>query len=155
MFWNQMNDLLVVQLPGHVQLFGTPWTAACQVPVPHHLLKFAQVHVHCIWDAIQPSHPQMPSSPFALNLSQHQGLFQSESAVCMRWPKYWSFSFSISPFNEYSGLISFRLSSLNSLLTKGLLGVFSNTTFQRHQFFGILPSLQSSSHNSTWPLGRP
>ena len=54
----------------------TPWTAACQASVPHHLLKFFQVHVHCIGDAIQPSYPLMPSSPSALNLSQNHGLFQ-------------------------------------------------------------------------------
>ena len=54
----------------------TPWTAACQASVPHHLLKFFQVHVHCIGDAIQPSYPLMPSSPSALNLSQTHGLFQ-------------------------------------------------------------------------------
>ena len=58
-------------------------------------------------DAIQPSHPLSPSSPPALNLSQHQGLFQW--SLCIRWSKYWSFSFSISPSNEYSGLISFRI----------------------------------------------
>ena len=54
----------------------TPWTAARQASVPHHLLEFAQVHVHCIGDAIQSSHPLMPSSPSALNLFWHQGLFQ-------------------------------------------------------------------------------
>ena len=97
------------------------------LPVPHHLPEFAQVHVHCIGDAIQPSHPLMPSSPSALNLSQHQGLFQ-ESAVHIRQPKYWSFSFSINPSSEYSGLISLRLTGLISLLSKGLSGVFSSTT---------------------------
>ena len=83
----------------------------CSTPglsVLHHLLKFAQVYFHCISDAIQPSHPQMPSSFSALNLSQHQGL-SDESAVCIRWPKYWSFNFSISPSNEYSGLISLKI----------------------------------------------
>ena len=68
---------VVVQLPSHVRLFATPMD--CSMPglsVPHHLLKFAQVHVHCIIDANQPSHPLMPSFPSAINLSQHQGLFQ-------------------------------------------------------------------------------
>ena len=73
------------------------------LPVPHHLPKFAQVHVHCIGDAIQPSHPLMSSS-YALNLSQHQSLFQWVSSL-----EYWSFSFSISPSNEHSGLIFFRI----------------------------------------------
>ena len=67
---------VIVQLPSNVQLFVTPWTSAPGLSVPHHLLKFAQVHVHCIGDAIQPSHPLTLSFPSALSLSQHQGLFQ-------------------------------------------------------------------------------
>ena len=75
--------------------------------------------------------------------------FSNESSVHIRWPKYWSFSFSfsISPSSEYSGLISLRLTGLISLLSKGLSGVFSSTTVWRHQFFGILllygPALKS------------
>ena len=76
--------------------------------VHHHLPELAQTHVHQVSDAIQPSHPLSSPSPFAFNLSQHQGL-SKELALCIRWPKYWSFSFSISPSNEYSGLISFRI----------------------------------------------
>ena len=64
------------------------------LPVPHQHPKFAQVHVHCIGSAIQPSHPLTPSSPCALNLSQHQGLFQGVGYLHQA-PKYWSFSFSI------------------------------------------------------------
>ena len=77
-------------------------------PVPHHLPKFVQVHVHCIGDAIQPSHPLMhlflqPSIfPSIRNLS-------NESAVRIRWPKYWSFSFIIQPSDEFSGLISLKI----------------------------------------------
>ena len=79
-------------------------------PVPHHLLKFAQVHVHCIGDAIQPSHPLTSSSPSALSLSQISIRdFSNESAVRVRWPKYRSFSFSSSPSNEYSGMISLKI----------------------------------------------
>ena len=70
--------------------------------------------------------------------------FSNESSVRIRWPKYWSFSFSISPFSEYSGPIS--------SLSKGLSGVFSSTTVRRHQLFGALSSLQPSSHNCMWPL---
>ena len=71
-------------------------------------------------DAIQPSHPlSSPSSP-ALNLSQHHG-FSSESALRIRWPKYWSFSFNISPSNEYPGLISFRMDWLDLLAVQGTL----------------------------------
>ena len=80
--------------------------------VPHHLPKFAQVHVHCIGDVIQPSHAQLPSSPSARNLSHHQG-HSNESALCIRWPKYCSFNFSISPSNEHSGLTSLKIDWLD------------------------------------------
>ena len=76
--------------------------------VPHHLLKFVQVHVYCVGDAIKPSHPLTPSFPSVLNLSQHQGFFQSVGCLC-QMTKYWSFSFSISPSKEYSGLISLKI----------------------------------------------
>ena len=84
------------------------------LPVHHQLLKFTQTHVHWVGDVIQPSHPlSSPSTP-AFNHSHDQGLFK-ESALCIRWPKYWSFSFNISPSNEYSGLISFRMDWLDLL----------------------------------------
>ena len=71
-----LHQPFVVQLPSHVRLFATPWIASMPgLPVSHHLPMFAQVDDHCISDAIQPSHPLMPSSS-ALSLSQHQGLFQ-------------------------------------------------------------------------------
>ena len=88
------------------------------LPVPHHLLEFAQVHVHCIGDPIQPSHPLMLPSHSALNLSQHQGLFQWVSRL-LRLPKYCSFSFSISPSNEYSGLISLETDWFDLLAVQG------------------------------------
>ena len=71
--------------------------------------------------------------------------FSNESAVWIRWPKYWSFSFSISPSNEYSGWFLLGLTDLIFLLSKGLSRVLSSTTVRRHQFFGILPSLWSTS----------
>ena len=77
-------------------------------PILHDLPEFAQIHVHWVGDAIQPSHPLPPPSPPALNLSQHQGLIQWVSSS-HQWPKYRSSSFSISPSNEYLGLISFRI----------------------------------------------
>ena len=90
------------------------------LPVHHQLLEFTQTHVHRVSDAIQPSCPLLsPSSP-AFNLSQHQG-FSSESVLCIRWPKYWSFSFSINRSNEYSGLISFRTDWLDLLAVQGTL----------------------------------
>ena len=82
-------------------------------PVLHYFLEFAQTHVHQVSDAIQPSHPLSCPSPPTFSLSQHQGLFQL--VLHIRWPKYWSFSFTISPSNEYSGLISFRISCFDLL----------------------------------------
>ena len=90
-------------------------------PVLHHLPKFAQTHVCRVGDAIQPSHPLSSPSPPAFTLSQHQGLFQMSQLFTLRWPKYWSFSFSISPSNEYSGLISFRMNWLDLLGVPGTL----------------------------------
>ena len=88
-------------------------------PVHHQLPESTQIHVHWVSDAIQPSHPLSSPSP-ALNLSQHQG-FSNESAHLKWWPKYWSFSFNISPFNEYSGPISFRMDWLDRLAVRGTL----------------------------------
>ena len=120
--------------------------------VPHCILELAQVHVHCIGDAIQPSHHLSPSSPSVLNLSQHQGLFQWVGC-CVSCPKSASVSTSVFPMN-IQGWFPLTLTGLISLLSKGLSGVFSSTTVQKHQFFGILPSLWSSSYNHMWPLGR-
>ena len=89
-------------------------------PVLHYLLEFVQIHVHWVGDAIQPSHPLSPPFPPALNLSQQQ-VFSSESALCIRWPKYWSFSFSISPYNEYLGLVSFRIDWFDLLAVQEIL----------------------------------
>ena len=95
-------------------------------------------------------HPAMSSSDLLLLPSNFQisGIFSNESAVCIRWPKYRSLSLRISSSNEYSGLISLKIDwFLISLMSKGLSGVFSNTTIQRHWFFDTLPSLWSSSHD--------
>ena len=90
------------------------------LPAHHHLPEFPQTHAHQVSDAIQPPHPLPSPSPPAPNPSQHQGLFQ-ELALCIRWPKYWSFSFSISPPKEYSVLISFRIDWFNLLAAQGTL----------------------------------
>ena len=76
-------------------------------------------------------------------------VFSKESVLCIRWPKYWSFSFSISLSSEYSGLTSFRMGWLDLLQSKGLSRVFSNTTVQKHQFFSAQLSLWSNSHIQT------
>ena len=109
-------------------------------PVLHQLPGLAQTHIHWVSNTIQPSHPLPSPSPPAFSLSSFR-VFSNESALHIRWPKYWSFSFSISPSNEYSGLISFRIDWFDLLVVQGLSRVFSNTTDQNHQFFGIRPSL--------------
>ena len=98
-------------------------------PVLHYLSEFAEIYVHWVSDAIQPSYPLLPPSS-AFNLSQHQ-VFSNEWALRIRWPKYWRFPL--------------RLTGVISLQSKGLLRVFSNTTIQKHQFFGAQLSLWSTS----------
>ena len=88
-------------------------------PVLHHLPEFAQTHVHRIGDAIQPSHPLLSPSP-AFNSSSIR-VFSNESALHIRWPKTWTFSFVISPPSEYSGLISFRIDWFDLLAVQGTL----------------------------------
>ena len=117
-------------------------------PVHHQCPELAQTHVHQVTDNIQPSHPLLSPSPPAFNLSQHQGL-SNESVLPIRWPKYWSFSFSISPSNECLGLISFRIDWFDLFTSKGFSRVFSNTTVQKHQFFSAQLSSQSNSHIHT------
>ena len=104
-------------------------------PAHHQFPELAQTHVG---DAIQPSHPLSSPSP-AFNLPQHQGLFQSVSSL-HQWPKYWTFSFSISPSNKYSGLISFRMDQLDLLAVKGTQESSPTPQF-KHQFFSVQLSL--------------
>ena len=112
----------------------------CPSPTQTHVPELTQTHVHPVGDAIQPPHPLLSPSPPVYNLAQHLGLFNG-SVLRIRWPKYWSFSFSISPSNEYSGLISLGWTACISLQFKGLSRVFSNTTVQKPQFFGAQLSL--------------
>ena len=109
-------------------------------PVHHQLPDFTQTHVHQVSDAIQPSHPLsplllLPPIPPSIRV------FSNESTLCMSWPKYWSFSFSISPSNEQPGLISLRMDWLDLFAVQGFSSVFSNTTTQKYQFFGAQLSL--------------
>ena len=141
------------------QSFSTPRNPVdCNTPcfpVLHYLLEFAQTHVHWVSDAIQPSHPLSPSSPPAFDLSQHQGLFPNESALHIRWPKYWSFSFSISPSNEYSGLIFLRIDRFDLLAVQGTLKSLLQHHSSKHQFFCAQFSLWSNSYINTWPQEKP
>ena len=90
------------------------------LPVHHQLPELAQTHIHQVSDATQPSHPLLSPSPPAFSLTQYQG-FSSESVLHIKWPKFWSFSFSISASNQYSGLISFRIDWFDLLALQGTL----------------------------------
>ena len=103
------------------------------LPVHHEFLEFTQTHEHRVSDAIQPSHPLLSPSPPARNPSQHQGLFKWvrwPHFLCIRWPKYWSFSFNISPSNEYLDWFPLGWTGWISLQSKRLSRVFSNTQFK-------------------------
>ena len=138
-----------VQLLSHVQLFVTPWTVAHQasqsITNSWSLVKLMSI------ESVMPSnhfHPLSPPSPPTFNLSQI-GVFSNESVLHIKWPKYRSVSFSISPSNEYSELISFRMDWLDFLAVQGTFKSLLNTTVQKHQFFGALLSLLSNSHIHT------
>ena len=90
------------------------------LPVHHQLPEFTQTHVHRVSDAIQPSHP-LSSLLLLSSIFPSIRVFSKESVLCIRWPKCWSFSFSISPSNEHSGLISFRMDWLDILTVQGTL----------------------------------
>ena len=107
-----------VQSLSHVRLCNHMDCSTPGRPVPHHLPEFTQTHVHWVSDAIQPSHPLSFPSPPAFSLSHHQGLFQWVSS-CIKWPKFWRFSCTISPSSEYSGLISFRIDWFDLLALGG------------------------------------
>ena len=137
---NFVSPSLRLLLFSHSQLFMTLWTAACQASlsftISWSLLKLMSI------ESVMPSNHLVLCHPLLLlpSIFPRIRVFSNESALCIRLPKYWSFSFSISPSNEYSGLISFGMNWLD-LQSKGLARVFSNTTFQNHQFFGAQLSL--------------
>ena len=120
-------------------------------PVLHYLPEFAQTHVHWVGDAILTSHPLLPPSPPALNLPSIR-VFSSKSALYIRCPKYWSFSFGTNPSNEYSGLIAFRIDWLDLLAIQGTF----KSLLQHHSSKASVPwysaSLWSNSHIHTWLL---
>ena len=130
-----------VHLLSCVRLFVTPWTVARQASLSitnsWSLLKLMSIEL------VMPSNHLILCCPLLLLPSIFPSIrvFSNESALCIRWPKFWSFSFSISPSNEYSGLISFRMDWLDLLAVQVLIRVVSNTTVQKHQFFGTQLSL--------------
>ena len=101
-FYNLYQTVVVVQLPGCLSLCDFTDSNTPDFPVTYHLLEFAQVHANGIGDAIQPSHPLSPSFSSA-SIYPSIRVFYNQTAIHIRWPKYWSCSFGISPSHEYSG----------------------------------------------------
>ena len=130
-----------VQLLSCVQLFASPWTAACQASLSitnsWSLLKLMSIKWVISSNHLTLCHPLLLLPSIFPSIR----VFSNESVLHIRWPKYWNFSFSISPSTEYSGPILFRIDWIISLQSKGLSRVFSNTTVQKHQFFSSQLSL--------------
>uniref|UniRef100_A0AC11D895 Uncharacterized protein n=1 Tax=Ovis aries TaxID=9940 RepID=A0AC11D895_SHEEP len=129
------------------------------LPVHHQLLEFTQTHNHQVNDAIQPSHPLLSPSPPA-PIPPSIRVFSSESTLCMRWPRYWSFSFSIIPSKEIPGLISFRMDWLDLLVVQGTLKSLlqhhsSKASILQHSgFFTVQPSHPYMTTGKTIALTR-
>ena len=138
-----------VESLSRVRLFATPWIAARQaslfITISRSSLRLMSI------ESVMPSSHLILGRPLLLlpPIPPRIRVFSNESTLPMRWPKYWSFSFSIIPSKVIPGLISFRMDWL------GLSRVFSNTTVQKHKFFGTQPSSQSNSHIHTWPQEKP
>ena len=123
------------------------------LPVHHHLPEFTQTHAHWVGDAIQPFHPH----PLLLLPSIFPSIrvFSNELALCIRWPKYWSFSFNISPSNEYSGLIFFRMDWLDLLAVQGTLKSFLQHHSSKASILQCSAFFMSNSHIHSWLLEKP
>ena len=139
------GSFVVVQSPSHVQLLETSWTTAHQASLSL-TISWSMLRFLSIKSVMSSNNLILCHSLLLLpSIFPSVRIFSNELVIHIRWPKYWSFSFSISPSNEYSGLISFRI----SLQSKGLSRVFCNTTVQKHQFFCAQLSLWSNSHIHT------
>ena len=144
-----------VQSFSHVWLYVIPWIAACQASLSitnsWSLLKLMSIV------SVMPSSHLILDCPLLLlpPIPPSIRVFSKESTLHMRWPKYWSFSFSIIPSKKSQGWSPSEWTAWISLQSKGLSRVFSNTTVQKHQFFSAQLSSQSNSHIHTWPQEKP
>ena len=136
-----VHFFVVVQSLSRVRLFANPWTAACQASlsftISWSLLRFMSIEL------VMPSNHLLLCHPFSSCLQSFSasGSFPMGWLFVMWWPKYWSFSFSISPSNEYSRLISFRINCFDLLAVQGTLESSPTPLFKKHRFFGAQPSL--------------
>ena len=145
-----------VQSLSHVRLFVTPWIAARQASLSitnsWSLLKLMPIELVMLSSHLILCHPLLLLPPIPPSIR----VFSNESTLRMRWPKYCSFSFSISPSNEHPGLISFRMDCLDLLAVQGTLkSLLQHHSYQKHRFWGAQLSSQSNSHIYTWPLEKP
>ena len=143
------------QLLSRVRLFATPWIAAHQaslfITISQTLLRLMSI------ESMMPSNHLILGRSLILlpPIPPSLRVFSNESTLHMRWPKYWIFSFSIIPSKKSQGWPPLEWTGWISLQSKGLSRVFSNTTVQKHHFFGAQPSSQSNSHIYTWLLEKP
>ena len=146
---------IVVQSLSGVRLFVTPWTAAGQdslsVPITQSLLKLMSI------ESVMPSNHLFLCHPhlFLPSIFPKIRVFSNKSVLHIRWPKYWSFNFSISPSVNIQDWFPLWLTGFISLQSTGVSRVFFNITVQKHQFFSAQPSLWSNSHTHTWFLEKP
>ena len=135
-----------------VQFFAMPWTTAHQASLS--ITNFQSSPKPTSIESVMPSSHLILCHPLLVLPSIFPSIkvFSRESVLHIRWPKYWSFSFSISPTNECWALISFKMEWLDLFQSKGLSRVFSNITVQKHQFFHVQLSSQCKSHIHTLPL---
>ena len=123
----------------------------CPSTISQSLLKLMSIEL------MMPSNNLILCHPLLLlpSIFPSIGVFSIESALCIRWPKFWNFSFSINPSSEYSGLISFRIDWFDFLAVQGTLNSLLLHYSWKHQFFDAQPSLWSNSHICTWLLEKP
>ena len=133
------------------------WPHGLQHPRPPCPLPTPRVYSNMSTESVMTSKHLIVCRPLLLSSSIFPSIrvFSNESALRTRWPEYWSFSFNISPSNEHQDWSPLEWTGWISLQSKGLSRVFSNTTVQKHQFFGAQLSSQSNSHIHTWPLEKP
>ena len=153
--WTTFSQFSSVELLSRVRLFATPWIAARQASLfitnSQSSLKLTSM------ESVMPSSHLILCHPLLLLLPIPPSIrvFSNESTFCMRWSKYWSFSFSVIPSKEHPNWSPLELTGWISLQSKGLSRVYSNTTVQKHQFFDSQLSSQSNSHIHTWPQEKP
>ena len=155
MYFFCVSQFSSVQLLSRVQLFVTPWIAARQASLSitnsPSSLRLTSIESLMPFSHLILCHPLLLLPPIPPSIR----VFSNESTLLMRWPKDWSFSFSIIPSKEIQGWSPSEWTGWISLQSKGLSRVFSNTTVQKHQFFSAPPSSQTNFHIHTWPQEKP